>query len=554
MIRARSAAVATRLLLAVALSWSGAPTRADDLVVFRIDRRQAVVLPPTAIAAVSPLVELRTAWIAAAPPDTAQQLQQLGASMQILDVPAGERVLSLVRTASGDPSRRLGRGARAWAVEEGQWVVASAAGLSRDELAPDASFSPLSGALPVRIVFEAAGSSIAAPRQTQSAPTAVDPRIQMLVSRVSPQNLASTIVQLEAFQTRYCLTSSARAAAWAIYDQFRLYGLDASTEEFLYNGVPQLNVVATIPGRAAPERIVVVGAHYDSYSREAAASSAPGADDNASGTAAVLELARVMAGEPFDFTVRFVAFAAEETGLNGSRYHATQAKARGEQILAMLNLDMIAYVDRTPEDLDATVNPASQWLGDFYTTTAPAYSALPIAKWVNASFRSSDHAPFWDQGYAALMLIEDNSPGATNPYYHTTGDRFDVLDIGFAASVTQATLAVAAALAQPTGSPTPPTGVSARQPTGSSLFSNVATVVVEWQGSSGAVSGYNVYRASTSHGPYTRVNASLVRGTSFVQNQVFRGSTRPTSLGYFVVTAVDAAGRESNRSAEVVTP
>jgi len=381
-----------------------------------------------------------------------------------------------------------------------------------------------------------------------------DPRIQALVGRVSTQNLASTIRQLEAFQTRYCLTSGATAAAWAVHDLFRSYGLPVAMESFLYGGLQQFNVIATIPGRVSPDQIVVVGAHYDSYSRQSAASSAPGADDNASGTAAVLELARVMAGESFDFTVRFVAFGAEETGLNGSRHHATQAHARGEQILAMLNLDMIAYVDRVPEDLDATSNPASTWLGDFYAATTAAYSALPVAKSVNASFRSSDHAPFWDQGYPALMLIEDNTAGVTNPYYHSAGDRLEVLDMGFAGEVAQATLAAAATLAQPTRSPAPPTSVTARQLTGSSLFSNVATLVVEWRGSPDGVSGYNVYRATSSHGTYTRLNGAPVRGTSFVQNQVFRGTARPTSMAYFVVTAVGAAGVESNRSLEVITP
>ena len=299
-------------------------------------------------------------------------------------------------------------------MEEGLWVVASAAGLSRDDLPADASFSPLAGALPVRLAFERTGATTAAPRQAAAEAVAPDSRIQALVGRVSSQNLASIIQQLEGFQTRYCLTSSAKAAAWAIHDLFRSYGLQVATEEFLYNGVQQLNVVATIPGRVSPEQIVVVGAHYDSYSRTAATSSAPGADDNASGTAAVLELARVMAGQTFDFTLRFVAFGAEETGLNGSRHHATQAGARGERILAMLNLDMIAYVDRAPEDLDATSNPASAWLTDLYASTTAAYSTLPVAKWNNASFRSSDHAPFWDQGYPALLLIEDNSVGSTN--------------------------------------------------------------------------------------------------------------------------------------------
>jgi hypothetical protein len=542
------------LLLAAAVFVLAEPGRTEDLIVLRVDRRQPVALAPEVTASVTPLVELKTAWIVAAPAAAVQRLQRAGATFQVLETTARDRVLSLVRTGAGDPSLRLGGGVRAWAVEEGMWVVASATRLARDELPADASYSPLSGGLPVRLAFERVGATSAAPRQGAAEAAAPDSRIQALVGRVSSENLASIIQHLQAFQTRYCLTSSATAAAWAIHDRFRSYGLQVSTEEFVFDGVQQLNVVATIPGRVSPEQVVVVGAHYDSYSRQAASSSAPGADDNASGTAAVLELARVMAGQAFDFTVRFVTFGAEETGLNGSRHHATQARARGEQIVAMLNLDMIAYVDRAPEDLDATANPASTWLGDFYASTTAAYSTLPVTKWVNASFRSSDHAPFWDQGYPALLLIEDNSVGSTNPYYHSTEDRFEVLDMSFATAVAQATLAAAAALAQPASSPAPPSGVTARQLTGSSLFSNVATLVVEWRGSPDAVAGYNVYRASTSHGTYTRLNTAPVRGSSFVQNQVFRGTSRPTSMGYVVVTAVDAAGREGNRSLEVITP
>ncbi len=553
MSRAPAARIPAFVLLAALVLSLVAPGHTEDLVVLRVDRRQPVTLALEVTAPLAPLVELKTAWIVAAPASAVQRLQQAGATFQVLEAGGKDRVLSLVRSGAGDPSFRLGGGARAWAVEEGSWVVASPAGLSRDDLPADASFAPLAGPLPVRLAFEPTGTATAAPRQA-AAEAAADPRIQALVGRVSSQNLASIIQQLQDFQTRYCLTSSAKAAAWAIHDLFRTFGLQVTTEEFIYSGVQQLNVIATIPGRVSPEQIVVVGAHYDSYSRTAATSSAPGADDNASGTAAVLELARVMAGQTFDFTLRFVAFGAEETGLNGSRYHATQASARGDRILAMLNLDMIAYADRVPEDLDATSNPASTWLGDFYASTAAAYSTLPVVKWVNASFRSSDHAAFWDQGYPALMLIEDNAVGSTNPYYHSTGDRFDVLDMSFATSVAQATLAVAGTLAQPTSSPAPPTGVTARQILASSLFSNVATFVVEWRSSPDAVAGYNVYLSPTSHGIYTKVNSTPVRGTSFLKNQVFRGTSRPTSSGYFVVTAVDASGRESNRSLEVITP
>ena len=109
--------------------------------------------------------------------------------------------------------------------------------------------------------------------------------------------------------------------------------------------------------------MVIVCAHYDSTSTQAT-THAPGADDNASGTAAVMEMARVLAGYQFDYTIKFIAFSAEEWGLYGSRHYAQAAKQRGEQIVGVVNLDMIGYVDLEPEDLDIVVDGQSDVAGE----------------------------------------------------------------------------------------------------------------------------------------------------------------------------------------------
>lgn len=281
-----------------------------------------------------------------------------------------------------------------------------------------------------------------------------DARISSLIAQVSADRIATRIQSLESYGTRYFTTSQARAAAIAIAEDFRQAGLTVQTEAFTVDGSASSNVIATIPGRVSPAQIVIVGAHYDSYAPRVYLTTAPGADDNASGAAGVMEIARVLSGQPFECTIRLIAFGAEENNFDGSRVHAVAARARGDAIVAMLNMDMIGYVDRAPEDLDVTANTASAWLADRFVETAKTYTGVPILKLVDPTSRFSDHVSFWDQGYAAVEIIEDDH--VPNPYYHTVNDRFPTLDMAFVTSVVKTTLAVAAALAKPTdGQPVP---------------------------------------------------------------------------------------------------
>jgi hypothetical protein len=360
---------------------------------------------------------------------------------------------------------------------------------------------------------------------------------------VSADRLAGTIRTLEGYQTRYATTANLAAAGNYLYDRFRDLGLQVEYDDFTFTSAnyPASNIVATIPGRPSPGDVVILCAHYDSYSDQRPAN-APGADDNASGTSAVLEAARVLASTPLDFTVKLIAFSAEEWGLYGSRHYAQEARNHGDRIIAVVNLDMIAFADQLPEDLDVTANPASEWLADRFAATTAAYTTLAVLRRVNASSRSSDHAPFWDQGYSAVECIEDEP--LRSPYYHRVTDRFETLTMAFAESVARAAVAVVADLAQPVGVLPGPSGLSAQTEMLRSLFSRAKRTALQWSAVAGA-SGYNVYRSTASHGTYRRVNGSPVAATSYVDELVPAGVA-----SFYVVTAVDAQGRESNYSAE----
>ncbi len=412
---------------------------------------------------------------------------------------------------------------------------------------------------------------VAAPRAAQDRPgpahfrgeatagrfAAEDRGIATVAGAVSAARLRAGIGELESFQTRDATTAAAVAAANFLYDSFVRFGLDTAYEDFTFTaevdgvrvtGLPASNVIATIPGTVSPEEILIVGAHYDSWSRGGTARTfAPGADDNASGTAAILETARVLAGRRFDFTVRIVAFGAEEYGLHGSRFHAQAARAKGERIIGVLNLDMIGYVDRPPEDLDLVVNAASQWLATRFTEAAAGYAPLPTAPLLDPTERASDHAPFWDNGYSALLAIEDRV--VTNPYYHRTTDTIETLDLAFATTVTRATAAAAAELAQLSRDPAPPAGLRVEALALRSPFARVKIARLSWSAPVGGAAGYHVYRSTTSHLQYRRLTTEAIRTTSF-DDWILE---RPDDTYYYVVTAVDGTGAESNPSAEAAS-
>lgn len=529
--------------------------RLDDRALVKIERQQASGASAAEwLAEIDGVQELQTGWIAEASSAVVSRLQAAGIALTVLDpAPAGKhhflvfpRSVGASAAAAGGATgfevlATLGLVAR---VEDHIALVAAEDEALRARLPAAFSLARLTLSSPVLVPlrFDTPGRARAVPR-AQQAVAAADARIAQAVAQVSRERLSSTIRTLESYGSRYASTTNLTSAANYLFDQFQRLGLRTEFDDFTFSTPPldASNVVATIPGRSSASDVVIVGAHYDSFSDQRPAV-APGADDNASGTAAILEAARVLAGTPFDFTVKVIAFSAEEWGLFGSKHYAQAARARGERIVGVVNLDMIGYVDQVPEDLDVIANPGSEWLVDRFAAAAGTYAPLPVLKTISASMRSSDHAPFWDQGYSAVLCIED-SP-LRNPYYHRVTDRLETLNMPFAESVARAAVAVVADLAQPVSAVATPAGLVVTAETARSLFARATRHRLEWTASSGAA-GYNIYRATTSHGTYRRLNGSPVSSTLYAD--VFVPANVPS---YYVVTAVDGQGRESNFSAE----
>lgn len=384
------------------------------------------------------------------------------------------------------------------------------------------------------------------PATAVQTPNRFGPPISFLVQHVSRENLWFHIQRLQNFKTRFGSTANCEAAGTYLYNLFSLFGLQVEFEPFVdrREGYASRNIVATIPGKISPEMILVVCAHYDSLSYSTYVTDAPGADDNGSGCAALLEIGRLLAGREFDFTVRLVAFSAEETGHSGSQQHVESALLRGERILGALNMDMIAYSDQEPEDIDLVVNSNSDWLADFYSRQAVRHASLPVNKILDPSFTSSDHASFWEKGLSAVLMIEDVPPN--NPHYHTPNDTVDALNFAFLEGVTKATLAVAVELAQPVSDPQAPTGLTARSQISRSVFFARKTVALTWRAGMEGIAGYNVYRATVRHGSYEKINASPVAQPNYIDRYLPISTTY-----YYVVTAVNHQLRESNFSWEV---
>ena len=219
-----------------------------------------------------------------------------------------------------------------------------------------------------------------------------------------------------------------------LHDTFRDFGLTASLDAFSYGGSTYYNVVGIHQGDVSPGSIYIVGAHYDSKNN-------PGADDNASGVAGVLEAARVLSQHSFQSTLVFIAFDVEEDGLWGSKDYAQKHAA--DTILGMISMDMIAY---NPEGTDQGIHHDKAYVygraaSDPIKQDLAAALALfgnGVTAEIGGDVPYSDHAPFEAKGKPAALLIEH--AWRSNPYYHQAGDSVDTpdyLDYEYATNLTR---------------------------------------------------------------------------------------------------------------------
>jgi len=248
-------------------------------------------------------------------------------------------------------------------------------------------------------------------------------------------------------------TKGNQEARLYLTDQFTGMGLDV-----LIQGSYK-NVVAELPGTETPDRVYIVGGHYDHIGGDA-----PGGDDNASGIAGVLEVARVLSQYQFQSTIRFIGFNAEEDGMRGSSDYVGHLDP-GEQIAGMINLDMILRPDWDSQpshvkDLNiASGNPS--WASVFVSAAGTYVPSLLINSDTVDHYGGSDQVPFENAGLPALMAIENTAGeiwGGSNAYYHTWKDASDraagvTYDYAFASDVVRATVGTLAGEAMLTPEP-----------------------------------------------------------------------------------------------------
>ena len=320
-----------------------------------------------------------------------------------------------------------------------------------------------------------------------------------IIQKISADSIKRNIEKLVSFYTRHSLSDTisqnrgiGAARRW-IKSELERYSresggrLKVEFDEFIAPAGPRVpkptkmaNVIATLPGKIYKDKVYIVSAHYDSRAGDALDSTgfAPGANDDGSGTAAVLELARVLSKYEFDFTIMFVLFAGEEQGLLGSRHLAKKLKDSGIVVLGVLNNDIIGnteggngIVDNTrvrvfseglPISRDESMlrlitqvglenDSPSRQLARYFKEVAERYLdnfQIELIFRRDRFLRGGDHTPFNEQGFPAVRISEMNENYARQHQNVRTekgvkyGDLPEFVDYEYCANITRANASV----------------------------------------------------------------------------------------------------------------
>ncbi len=261
-----------------------------------------------------------------------------------------------------------------------------------------------------------------------------NPLVQQVINNVNIDSLTKFVNELSGevpviingqqttITTRYYNSASNDKAADYVKAKFDSYGLQTFDQTFSYGR----NVYGIQTGTLHPDQYFMICAHYDDMPSSGLA---PGADDNGSGTCAVVEAARVLKDYDFDYSIIYAVWDAEELGLLGSEYYAQNTAL---DILGVINMDMIAW-DSNNDNLAEihTKNIAnSVALKDSMLMVNTAYSVGILPSVINPGITASDHASFWSHGITAILLIE-NYYGDFNLYYHTSNDLIDYYNLPY---------------------------------------------------------------------------------------------------------------------------
>jgi hypothetical protein len=371
-----------------------------------------------------------------------------------------------------------------------------------------------------------------------------DPTVLEMLSQVSQSRLLDNIKGLSGMApvpvggSFYAITTRATRSGTSIgnatqyaWERFQAAGLVVNYQYWSSSGYSGRNVIAQKDGTTKADEIVLITAHIDDLPSSGVA---PGADDDATGCEAVMTAAELMVSHDFERTVRFILFTGEEQGYLGSQAYASSVV--NENIVCDLQLEMLGW--------DASGLPTMQ----IYTrkTSDPGYAAdqaiantmagvistyaLPLVPKITASGRTdSDHASFWRRGMAAVVASQD-AESDFNPYYHTSQDNADKLNLQRFTNLVKASLGTAAHLAIPfipCVAPTVPANLIA------TADSNTA-INLSWSAVPDAAE-YRIFRSLSSGGPYVAVVSTP--DTTYTNDGLIGNTTY-----YYLVRSVRTAG------------
>lgn len=279
--------------------------------------------------------------------------------------------------------------------------------------------------------------------------------------RVDPRQLQRTLESIVGERSPFSGQRHLTAVESFIEKELGSYGLSVESDYFSYRGKTFRNII----GRQGAQRggaLIILGAHFDSVQ------GTPGADDNASGVAVLLEAARLLARARVGSQVLFCAFNLEELNMIGSGYFAKKLKSAGAKVAAMISLEMVGYTDSKPGSQKYPLGLKAFYpdRGDFIGVVGNWNSALLLRKFTRQmrqvqglavetlsvpgngglipAVRLSDHAPFWDAGYPALMVTDTSF--FRNPHYHGSTDTLETLNLGFMTKVCEGVIRAVLAL------------------------------------------------------------------------------------------------------------
>ncbi len=264
--------------------------------------------------------------------------------------------------------------------------------------------------------------------------------VEKVVASASEHRVYSYENDLFKFGSKYISKPGNDMASNYIYEKFKSFGYEPELQWFApkqetYNG-KTANVIATLKGTTNPELVYVISSHYDSVE------DGPGADDNTSGTAALLETARILAKNPMPCTIMFLAFTGEEAGLLGSREFVRQAIENNIKIVGALNNDMVGWANNSR--LDNTIRYSNEGIRDIQHAAASIFTDMIT---YDALYYKYTDAHAYYEAYGDIVGGIGSYPVLGNPYYHQWNDNLETINHQLVTEVAKTTTATLMLLA-----------------------------------------------------------------------------------------------------------